>query len=107
MAGKRLLLFLLVLINLFLFCRIIWSGQGLFAYLELKQRHQMLQQQLESVDGKSLDLTKEIIRLKNDKAYQEKIIRNRMNFVKDDEILYIFPKHDSKKTGEDVDGKEN
>ncbi|KAB1441251.1 septum formation initiator family protein [Pseudodesulfovibrio senegalensis] len=107
MIGKRVLLALLILINLFLFCRLIWSGQGLFAYLELKDRHEVLQRQIEDLDARSLDLSKEIIRLKSDRAYQEKIIRDRMNFVKKDEILYLFPENGDASIGDEVDGQEN
>jgi len=107
MVGKRVLLGLLILVNLFLLCRLIWSGQGVFAYLDLKERHNVLRQQLEDMDAKSLDLSKEILRLKSDKAYQEKIIRDRMNFVKQDEILYLFPENGGTSIGEKADGQEN
>ncbi|WP_147821629.1 FtsB family cell division protein [Salidesulfovibrio onnuriiensis] len=107
MAGKRILLGCLILINLFLLFRFVWSGQGLFAYMELKQRHDALERQLQEVDAESLDLSREIVRLKNDRAYQEKIIRDRMNFVKKDEILYIFQDNDVASTGEKADGEED
>ena len=91
MRGRIVLIALLLLINLFLLFRLIWSDQGVFAYLELKNRYEVLQAKIQDVDDKSLDLSQEIRRLKSDKAYQEKVIRERMNFVKKDEILYIFP----------------
>ena len=98
---------LLVVVNLFLLFRMIWSDQGVFAYLELKNRYEVLQSKIDTVDSKSLDLSQEIRRLKSDKAYQEKIIRERMNFVKQDEILYIFPEESSKPRGEGTDEQEN
>ncbi|MEF2231000.1 MAG: septum formation initiator family protein [Pseudodesulfovibrio sp.] len=91
MHGRILLVALLLFINLFLLFRLIWSDQGVFSYLELRNRYAVLQEKIDAVDKQSLDLSQEIRRLKSDKAYQEKVVRERMNFVKKDEILYIFP----------------
>lgn len=91
MHGRILLVALLLFINLFLLFRLVWSDQGVFTYLELKNRYSALEEKIKGVDAESLDLSQEIRRLKSDKAYQEKVVRERMNFVKKDEILYIFP----------------
>jgi len=91
MHGRILLVALLLFINLFLLFRLVWSDQGVFTYLELKNRYEALEEKIKGVDTESLDLSQEIRRLKSDKAYQEKVVRERMNFVKKDEILYIFP----------------
>lgn len=107
MRGKLVLVALLVIINLLLLVRLIWSDQGVFAYLELKSRYQTLQAKIDAVDAESLDLSQEIRRLKSDKGYQEKIVRERMNFVKKDEILYIFPDDSVKPSGEGADEQEN
>ncbi|QGY41375.1 septum formation initiator family protein [Pseudodesulfovibrio cashew] len=106
MRGKIVLVALLLLINLFLLFRLIWSDQGVFAYLELKSRYEVLQARIDAVDKQSLDLSREIRRLKSDKAYQEKVVRERMNFVKKDEILYIFP-DDIAKSKEGGDERQN
>lgn len=103
MNGRILIVALLLLINLLLMFRLIWSDQGVFAYLELKSRYETLQAKIDSVDSDSLDLSQEIRRLKSDKAYQEKIVRERMNFVKKDEILYIFPDETANPSGEGAD----
>ena len=107
MRGRIVIVVLLVVINLFLLIRLIWSDQGIFAYLELKGRHDALQQKIDNVDAKSLDLSQEIRKLKSDKGYQEKIVRERMNFVKKDELLYIFPDENANPGGEGTDEREN
>ena len=96
MHGRILLVALLLFINLFLLFRLVWSDQGVFTYLELKNRYEALEEKIKGVDAESLDLSQEIRRLKSDKAYQEKVVRERMNFVKKDEILYIFPDEKAK-----------
>ncbi|MGE4194751.1 MAG: septum formation initiator family protein [Pseudodesulfovibrio sp.] len=107
MRGRLLFIALLVAINLFLMIRLIWSDQGIFAYLELKNRYEVLRGKIEAVDGRSLDLSQEIRKLKSDKGYQEKVVRERMNFVKKDEILYIFPDEKGQPRGEAPDEQEN
>ncbi|OIQ48755.1 Cell division protein FtsB [Pseudodesulfovibrio hydrargyri] len=107
MRGRLIFVALLVAINLFLLTRLIWSDQGVFAYLELKNRYEVLRRKIETVDARSLDLSQEIRKLKSDKAYQEKVIREKMNFVKKDELLYIFPDEKDQPRGETADVQEN
>jgi cell division protein FtsB len=107
MRGRLIFVALLVCINLFLLTRLIWSDQGVFAYLELKNRYEVLRRKIETVDARSLDLSQEIRKLKSDKAYQEKVIREKMNFVKKDELLYIFPDEKDQPRGETADVQEN
>jgi len=88
--AKRILLAGLVVVNIVLLFRLIWSDHGVFAYMNMRKRSTMLESQLQDMDAKSLELSKEIRRLKGDKAYQELIIRDRMNYVRGNEVLYIF-----------------
>lgn len=88
--AKRILLAVLVVVNLVLLFRLIWSEHGVFAYMNMRERGEKLEAQLQDIDAKSLELSKEIRRLKGDKAYQAMVIRDRMNYVKGNEVLYIF-----------------
>lgn len=107
MIWRRILVCFLVFLNLFLFFRLIWSDQGIFAYIDLKNRHQRLKQQLEEVDDRSQAVSREIRRLKSDKSYQEKVVRERMNFVKENEILYVFPESGDRSRGVGADETKN
>lgn len=88
--AKRILLAVLVVVNLVLLFRLIWSEHGVFAYMNMRERGEKLEAQLQDIDAKSLELSKEIRRLKGDRAYQAMVIRDRMNYVKGNEVLYIF-----------------
>jgi len=88
--ARRILLGVLIFLNLFLLFRLIWSDQGIFAYMNMRKRNAKLEAQLSEIDQKSLELSNEIRRLKSDRSYQEKVIRERMNYVKENEVLYIF-----------------
>lgn len=88
--ARRILLGLLIAVNVVLLFRLIWSDHGVIAFMNMRNRSMKLENQLREVDGKSLELSNEIRRLKTDRAYQEMVIRDRMNYVKENEVLYIF-----------------
>jgi len=88
--ARRILLGVLVFVNVVLLFRLIWSEHGVIAYMNMRKRSVKLENQLREVDAKSLELSKEIRRLKGDRTYQEMVIRERMNYVKENEVLYIF-----------------
>ncbi|HWR05121.1 MAG TPA: septum formation initiator family protein [Humidesulfovibrio sp.] len=88
--ARRILLGLLITVNVVLLFRLIWSDHGVIAYMNMRNRSVKLENQLREVDAKSLELSNEIRRLKTDRAYQEMVIRDRMNYVKENEVLYIF-----------------
>ena len=92
MIWRRFLLTALIFFNVFLLYNLIWSDNGIFAYLELKARHQQLKERLEAINDHSLDLSQEIRWLKTDQAFTEKMARSQMNYLKENEILYQFPK---------------
>ncbi|WP_027722749.1 FtsB family cell division protein [Maridesulfovibrio zosterae] len=91
MLRRRFLLGVLVIINIVLLIRLGLSEQGVFGYLDLDQKVQELESRIEAADNRTIELSREIRRLKSDQAYQEKVIRGRMNYVKENELLYIFP----------------
>lgn len=95
MIWRRFLLTGLIFFNIFLLYNLIWSDNGIFAYLELKARHEQLKQRLVTVQDRSLDLSQEIRWLKTDRAFTEKMARSQMNYLKDNEILYQFPKDEA------------
>ena len=107
MIRRRFLLTALIFFNVFLLYNLIWSDNGIFAYLELKSRHEQLKHRLEAVNDKSLDLSQEIRWLKTDQAFTEKMARSQMNYLKDNEILYQFPKDPpaAKEPERDKEGK--
>ena len=54
--------------------------------------HESLQNEIASLDAQNLSLSKEIRLLQSDNKYVEKVIRQRLHYVRDNEILYIFGK---------------
>ncbi len=89
-----------LIINVVLLYSLVWGDQGLMAYQALKEQHKLMEARVKELDEKNLAVSREIRLLQSDEKYQEKMIRKRFNYVKDNEILYIFPgAHDTAKTG--------
>lgn len=91
MLWRRILLAVSIGLNAILLYSLIWGDKGAFAYKQLKEHCVTLQKKIHEYDAANLALSKEIRLLQADEKYQEKMIRNRLNFVRDNEILYIFP----------------
>jgi len=88
---QRFFIVVLAAINLFLIYQLLWSNQGVFDYVELKKHHDRLEQRIQEMEDRCRRLSEEIRWLSSDKEYLEKIIRTEMHYLKDGEILYLFP----------------
>jgi len=91
MFVRRLVLAVSLFLNMVLTYNLIWSERGVIAYKELRLRCDALEERIRQTGEHNLELSKEIRLLQSDEKYIEKIIRNRLNFVRGNEILYIFP----------------
>lgn len=91
MVIRHLVLGISLVLNLLLFYNLIWGKSGAISYNELRERCAALEERIRRTGEENLALSKEIRLLQSDEKYIEKMIRNRLNFVRDNEILYIFP----------------
>ena len=57
---------------------------------ELKSQRHSLEEQLGELENRGMQLSQEIRLLKTDKDYQERMIRQRLRYIRDNEIVYIF-----------------
>lgn len=90
MFWRVLILTVLALANVTLFCSMVWGPTGLVEYYDLKQRHSDLEKEMSGLDAENLSLSREIRLLQSDGQYVEKMIRQRLRYVRDNEILYLF-----------------
>ena len=70
-------------INLIIFCHMIWGSEGLIAYRELKQKYA-------AIEAENRSLSRDIRLLQTDERYVEKMIRQRLHYVHENEVLYLF-----------------
>ncbi len=90
LPWKIILATVAVAINL-IFIHNLFSGSNtVYTWHSLKERRSKLVQEVDELNKQCAALSREIRLLKADPAYVEKIIRNRLNYVKKNEILYIF-----------------
>lgn len=99
LLWRKILLAMAVALNAVLLYSLLWGDMGIRSYREQKNLHKKLEARIESLDKANAALKEEIDLLRNDEKYQEKLIRNRLNFVKRNEILYIFPQVESDSAG--------
>lgn len=90
MFWRTFILVVLGLVNVVLFARMVWGPTGLIEYRELKHQHAELEKQIASLDAENLSLSREIRLLQSDSQYMEKVIRQRLHYVRDNEVLYLF-----------------
>ena len=87
---KSAILALALLMNLTLALRLLWGDQSVMAWRALKGRLGQMTVELQDLDRRRADLSREIRLLQTDASYVEKMIRQRLNYVRADEILYLF-----------------
>ncbi len=90
MLWNRLLLGLIAVLNILFLYRILLSDQGIFGYLDLRKRNHALEQRIDELHTKTMQLSEEIRLLQSDSGFIEKMIREQLNFVKENEVLYDF-----------------
>ena len=90
MFFRQIFLCLSLLCNAVLVYKLVWSDDGIMAYQKMKDQYSISEQKIIELDNKNLTLSQEIRLLQSDDKYIDAMIRKRLNFVKEDEILYIF-----------------
>ena len=108
MFWKVFLIAALGALNVAFFYRMVWSPYGILVYHKLRQEHAQLEAQVQALDKHNLALSREIRLLRSDDSYMEKMIRQRLHYVKDNEILYLFnAAQSSSKAGATADEGKN
>ncbi len=101
MFWRTCILVALGIINVILLYRMVWGDNGVLAFNKLRNQYSSLVQELATIDEENINLSNEIRLLKSDEAYIEKMIRQRLHYVRDNEILYLFTETPpSSKSGE-------
>ena len=90
MFWRSFILVVLGLISIVLFSRTVWGPTGLLEYRELKKQYADLEKQIADLDKENVALSHEIRLLQSDNQYVEKVIRQRLHYVRDNEVLYLF-----------------
>ena len=87
---RTVILVVLALINLVLFGRMVWGPTGLLEYRALKRQYADMERRIADLDAGNMAISREIRLLQADNQYVEKVIRQRLHYVRDNEVLYLF-----------------
>ncbi|EMG38752.1 septum formation initiator [Desulfocurvibacter africanus PCS] len=87
---RKLLIGLLLLVNCLLFYGVVLSDKGIFSLRRMRVERDELAAVTDVLKENSQDLSQEILLFKKGGEYTERIIRDKTNFIKDDEVVYII-----------------
>lgn len=108
MLRVKSVLVISIVLNLALIFSLIWGEQGIISYKRLYGKCQTLEEKITVLENQNVFLSKEIRLLQSDEKYIEKVIRNRLHFIRDNEIRYIFPEEqDVEPSGAQPDESKN
>ena len=92
--GVRLcVLCLLILLNCMLCYKAVWGENGLIDHGALKEQQLAAEEECRKLDEANRTL------LQTDDSYMEKMIRERLHYLRDNEILYLFDDADTASGG--------
>jgi cell division protein FtsB len=89
MNFKTFSIFFLI-ISFVYFCYIIFNDQGYLKVKELEAARNTLEENNLKIENEIENLSRKVVRLKNDPKYIEHVIRNEFNMVKEDEIVLFI-----------------
>lgn len=89
-GKKRIVLFVLCLLNIFLFFKIFDDESGLPVYKDLKLKIESVQEKINDVDLRNRQISSEIRILKKNDLYVQRLIKRELFYVADNELMYIM-----------------
>lgn len=91
MLWRVLVLVALGFFDVALFGKVVWGPGGIVEYRQLKDEYSALQGEIADLDARNMALSQEIRLLQTDGKYVEKMVRQKLRYLRDNEIVYIFP----------------
>ena len=89
----RVALAAVVSVNIVLIVSLLFGGNsltGIAAYRELTEEYRALQMEYQECERSQILLSRQILMLKTDGKYMEKMIRQKLNYMRAGEIQYLF-----------------
>ncbi len=71
----------------------IFGNKGWLAYHHLLQTKKLMQKRVSELDAENHKMAREIYRLKHDKDYLERVVRQQLDVGKPDELVFKFKSH--------------
>ena len=97
MPWRKIIFLAVAALNLVLLVGFVVGDHGLISYLALRERHDGLTRQIVEADRVSRELSREIRLMTSDPGYQEMVVREELNYLRQGEVLYLFPEGETAK----------
>ncbi len=97
---SRVLTIAAVLFVMTLLVKAFFGDRGFLSVLKIRAQYASLYEEVRQLEDRDAALLKEVERLKSDDYYKEKLAREKLGFIKEGEVVFLFPSaHDEEKTG--------
>lgn len=84
----------------------LWGSSGVLEYRRLKTQLAEMRERVAELDRENLAISKDIRLIQSDRAYAEKMVRQKLHYLRDNEIVYMFAEPEDKSAGAQAnDGK--
>ncbi len=90
MAVRLAVLCAFLLINSLLFYKAVWGTGGLLDHRDLVRQQQAAEEECRRLDAENRALSRDIRLLQTDPRFVEKMVRDRLHYLRGNEILYLF-----------------
>lgn len=91
MAWRVVLILALGVCDAALFAKMVWGPGGIVEYRQLKGQYAALKERISQLDAENMALSRDIRLLQSDNQYVEKMVRQKLRYLRDNEIVYLFP----------------
>ncbi len=93
---SRVLILIGLLFAVTLMVKVFFGDRGFFGLLKIKSEYASILEEVNQLQNENVKLAEEINKLKDDKYYQEKIAREKMGFIREGEVVFLFTDDDEK-----------
>ncbi len=104
MVNRVVIFIVFIILNTALAYQTVWGNRGLLEHELIVARVKEAKEKCARIDKENMALSREIRLLKSDRPYIEKMIREKLRYLHDNEILYLFGDDDDTPGDTQADG---
>lgn len=95
------------LLDILLLGKMLWGPTGIMEYKSLKDQYNNLQSQITKLDNENLAISRDIRLMRTDSKYAEKMVRQKLHYLRDNELVYLFATPGNDRAGATTNDRKN
>ncbi len=99
MLGRVSLIVLFGALDILLLGKVIWGPTGIMEYQSLNRQYASLKDKIATLDASNMALSRDIRLMQSDSRYAEKMVRQKLHYLRDNEMVYLFANPDASRVG--------